>query len=323
MTGKGGAGVMVPVPPPAPVQVTAGVSVPVPPVGPSRFGINAVQGVNGPAFRVLPEPVNPGWTQYGVTFSDQTCGDAQPVSALCGAVTDIDPGSTVFTRETVDGHPAGVRAVVDCSPFAMLDADGFKAAATAAVDAMRWRAVAAELWSGTVHKIDGVSSGWLSDGTAIDVTTALPESNAALPTVLTLPEALQALAVMSGQCSTGGERVIHGGLGFLEAALQQVSIVPGEAPGRWRTASGMIVVGDAGYGAVGFDPARDANVSPNAVRVYLTSQINIVLTPVLTPDQLAGSIERNQIITPANIGFAFGWFCCHYTALVDLCKGCC
>ena len=297
--------------------VTAGVPVQVPSGGPSRYGLAAVSGPVGPGVRVRPAPLDERgeqpWVVTGVTFVGPSCGTAQVVSTKCSVDTELVPQG-VF--ETVDASVVAAAVLVECGTFSFKTDDEFRAAAADQLNSIQWGAFGHELWSGTVLQSDGVTEGWLSDGTATDVTTGLPES-AGGGTALCLRSAVAALAKFGRQCSAGGELVLHVPIQAIDLLLADNLIVVGEAPGRWRTASGLLVVADAGYTGDGFaDPATATTFT-----MYLTGQVMAVLAdPVRLAADLP-NVNRHQEATL--LPFAFGWLCCHLSVKVDACLGGC
>lgn len=297
--------------------VTAGVPVQVPSGGPSRYGLAAVSGPVGPGVRVRPAPLDERgeqpWVVTGVTFVGPSCGTAQVVSVNCLDDTEL-AAQGVF--ETVDASVVAAAVLIECGTFSFKTDDEYRAAAAEQLNSIQWGAFGHELWSGTVLQSDGAIEGWLADGTAIDVTTGNPES-AGGGEALCLRSAVAALATFGRQCSAGGELVLHVPIQAIDLLLSDNLIVPGEAPGRWRTASGLLVVADAGYSGDGFaDPATATEFT-----MYLTGQVMAVLAD---PVRLAADLPQvNRHQQSAVLPFAFGWLCCHLSVRVDVCLGGC
>ena len=300
-----------------PDGVTAGVPVPVPSGGPSRYGLAAVSGPVGPGVRVRPAPLDERgeqpWVVTGVTFIGPPCGTSQVVSTRCDADYTVPP-QPVY--QTVDATPVAASVLLDCGTFALRTDEEFRVAASDALDSIQWGAFGHELWSGTVLQSDGVTEGWLADGTATDVTTGLAES-AGGGTALCLRSAVSQLAHFGRQCAPGGELVVHAPMRAIDLMLADNLIVQGEAPGRWRTASGLLVVADAGYTGDGYATPATAT----EFTMYLTGQVMAILSDKTA---LAASITKtNRQQSSANIAFAFGWLCCHISVRVDTCVGGC
>lgn len=297
--------------------VTAGVPVQVPSGGPSRYGLAAVSGPVGPGVRVRPAPLDERgeqpWVVTGVTFVGPSCGTAQVVSARCAADTEL-VAQGVF--ETVDASVVAAAVLVDCGTFSFKTEDEFRSAAAEQLNSIQWGAFGREMWSGTVLQSDGKTEGWLADGTATDVTTGNAES-AGGGSALCLTSAVSHLAYFGRQCSPGGELVIHAPMRAIDLMHANNLIVQGEAPGRWRTASGLLVVADAGYSGDGFAiPATATEFT-----MYLTGQVMAVLAD---PVRLAANIpQTNRHQEAALLPFAFGWLCCHISVRVDTCVGGC
>lgn len=297
--------------------ITAGVPVQVPSGGPSRYGLAAVSGPVGPGVRVRPAPLDERgeqpWVVTGVTFVGPPCGTSQVVSARCANETELVPQGIY---QTVDATPVVAAALVDCGTFAFRADAEYRAAASDALDAIQWGAFGNEMWSGTVLQSDGATEGWLSDGTAVDVTTGNPES-AGGGQALCLESAVSHLANFGRQCSPGGELVVHAPMRAIDLMHAGNLIVQGEAPGRWRTASGLLVVADAGYTGNGFaSPATATEFT-----MYLTSQIMAVLSDKKSLAE--NMVQTNRQTASASIAFAFGWLCCHLSVRVDTClDGC-
>jgi len=267
--------------------------------------------------RVRPAPLDERgeqpWVVTGVTFVGPSCGTAQVVSAKCE--TPVDIGSQgVF--ETVDAPVVAVAVMLECGTFALTSDAEYEAAAAEALNSIQWGAFGHEMWSGTVLQSDGVTEGWLADGTAVDVTTGMAES-AGGGTALCLTSAVAALAKFGRQCAAGGELVVHVPIQGIDLLLAANLIVPGEAPGRWRTASGLLVVADAGYTGDGYaDPATATEFT-----MYLTGQVMAVLSDPVRVAADVPQVNRHQ--AAAVLPFAFGWMCCHLSVRVDTCLGGC
>jgi hypothetical protein len=297
--------------------ITAGVPVQVPSGGPSRYGLAAVSGPVGPGVRVRPAPLDERgeqpWVVTGVTFVGPSCGTAQVVSTKCSVDTEL-VAQGVF--ETVDASVVAAAVLVECGTFSFKTDDEFRAAAADQLNSIQWGAFGHELWSGTVLQSDGVTEGWLSDGTAVDVTTGNAESVGG-GSALCLTSAVSHLANFGRQCSSGGELVIHAPMRAIDLMHADNLIVQGEAPGRWRTASGLLVVADAGYTGDGFATPATAT----EFTMYLTGQVMAVLAD---PVRLAANIPQvNRHQEATLLPFAFGWLCCHLAVRVNTClEGC-
>lgn len=300
----------------SPVVAAAGVPVLVPPPSVPRTGLAAVSGPSGPGVRVLsvaPEPNgDEPWVKAGVVFKGAPCGTVPAVSTECDADTVV-PSIGLF--DAVQGTVAGFSVLVECGTFnATVDGE-FEAVAADRLRVLQWNAFARELWSGGVAQADGLVEGWLADGTAVDVTTGLPES-AGPGTVLSLTAAAGLLAQAGGSCSPGSELVWHVPVQVLESLKGANLLEPTGVVGQWRTASGLLVVGDAGYSGDGF--AVDATATE--FTTYLTTQVSAVFSK--TALKAADETYNNTQQRSADLAFAFGWLCCHFTARVGLCDEC-
>jgi hypothetical protein len=297
----------------SPVVAAAGVPVVVPSPSVPRAGLAAVAGASGPGVRVIPvAPEADGdepWVVAGLVFRGAPCGTVPAVSTKCDENVVVP---SIGLYDTVQGTVSGFSVLVDCDTFnATVDGE-FERVAQDRLRVLQWNAFARELWSGTVAQADGLTEGWLSDGTAVDVTSGLPES-AGGGTTVSLVTAAGLLAGAGGACSPGSELVWHVPSRAVDALNAQNLLVSTGVQGQWRTASGLLVVGDAGYTGDGFaSPGTATEFS-----TYLTTQVSAVFSQVAVAAQ--DTPYNNTKQRAASFAFAFGWLCCHFTARVSLC----
>jgi len=308
--------VMVDEPVVSPVVAAVGVPVEVPPPSVPRTGLAAVSGPSGPGVRVLsvaPEANgDEPWVVAGVVFKGAPCGTIPAVSTKCDANVTVP---SIGLYDAVQGTVAGFSVMVDCDTFnATVDGE-FERIAADRLRVLQWNAFARELWSGAVAQSDGLTEGWLSDGTAVDVTTGLPES-AGPGTVLSLTAAAGLLAQAGGECSPGSELVWHVPVQVLESLKGANLLEPTGVVGQWRTASGLLVVGDTGYSGDG----STVDATATEFSTYLTTQVSAVFSK--TALKAADTTYNNTQQRSADLAFAYGWLCCHFTARVGLCDEC-
>lgn len=300
----------------SPVVAAVGVPVQVPPPSVPRTGLAAVSGSSGPGVRILSvAPETNGdepWVVAGVVFKGAPCGTVPAISTKCDADVVVP---SIGLYDTVQGTVAGFSVLVDCDTFNATVDGAFEVVANDRLRVLQWNAFARELWSGGVAQSNGLTEGWLSDGTAIDVTTGLPES-AGGSTVVTLTAAAGMLAQAGGECSPGSELVWHVPVQVLEALNAANLVQPTGVQGQWRTAAGLLVVGDAGYTGDGFGAIATAT----EFTTYLTTQVSAVFsqTALAAADETYNNTKQRS----AFMAFAYGWLCCHFTARVGLCDEC-
>lgn len=111
--------------------------------------------------------------------------------------------------ETVDASVVAAAVLVECGVPVETDGRKFRAATADQFNNIQWGAFGHELWSGTVLQSDGVSKGWLSDGTATDVTTGLAETCGWRHSVVFAVRCGCFGAVRPSECSAGGQLVLH------------------------------------------------------------------------------------------------------------------
>jgi len=289
-----------------PDGVTAGQRVDVPDAGQPRYGLGVAASPTGPGVRIV-APVDGTWPETGITFVGDGCGGAAAYPRVCDPPGAAPKPIPLYT--TVDASMFAVDTVVECSVFAFAPTVSFEDAARRVLRASMWGTIGEQIWSGTSLQ---PGDAFLSDGTAIDVTTGNPESAGGQSPSAIVP-ALSALEAWSGACSPGGERVLHvptSAMSYLAAAGLLVD--DRSAPGRSRTPAGMLVVHDPGYSGDGYN-----GHVPNVVSFYVTSQVFVALSePVVTGIETP-SINRQT--GTAELAAAFAWMCCHLTATVNLC----
>ncbi len=300
----------------SPVVAAAGVPVVVPSPSVPRTGLAAVAGPSGPGVRVVPSEVDDSgdepWVVVGTTFESGPCGTVDPVSVRCDADVTV-PSIGLF--EFVQANVAGVKVLVDCGTFSAKTTGEFEAVAADRLRVLQWNTFTKELWSGGVAQSDGKTEGWLADGTAVDVTTGLPES-AGPGTVLSLTAAAGLLAKAGGSCSPGSELVWHVPVQVLESLKGANLLEPTGVFGQWRTASGLLIVGDAGYSGDGFS----VDATATEFSTYLTTQVSAMFSRTTVDGADVPNVNGRK--RGASFAFAYGWLCCHFTARVGLCDEC-
>jgi hypothetical protein len=280
----------------ATITADAGVPVDVPSLAAPKGGLGSVATPTGPGVRLV-TPESEAWTTVGLVFSGDPCGVTTGIPVGCGTTYVPPEGAGLY--ETVQASIVGVPQTVDCGTFAVRDIGEFETVAAARVDATLWGTVGAELWGGAVQATlpPGQQGKWLTNGDAVPVATG------ALP----FDQALYALEEYAAKCSTGGERLFHVPVSVLDRYAAYGLAVPGEAPGRWRTPAGSLIIADPGYPA----PVN------GATELYVTGQIYGAVSPaVFNSVQYPGT---NRTVVTATKAVAFGWFCCHGVVQVEGC----
>lgn len=273
-------------------SVTAGIPVDATASAGTR-GLSAVASTVGPAVRIV-TPDDPAWAAptVGATFVSDGCGSLETFVDNC-----VDPTVPAVFDGLLDSQPGTrvtVRSGASCQPPAT--AGELLAAATRRVDDGLWSAVANRMWVGPDTPEPG--NQYFTDGSAVDVGAG---------DTLGVADAVAALANFAWQCQVGGERVLHVPVGLLDVMQARGVIVAGEAPGRWRTASGMLVVGDPGYPNAGWP----------TVPVFVTGPVYAAVSDTVITASDAPALNRHLVVGARVVEYA--WFCCLLTATVNVC----
>ena len=223
-----------------------------PPARPPRYSLVQI----AEDAQLSPEALAAGWT-----FNPELCGHSRGGVVQLDCTGDNDPRNPAAHAPIVEGDPFIVWAADECSTFGFQARD-WVGRAQRALRASESYHVAKTLWTGgglglAQRHLNDVASDGLTGGTGVDVVTALGLVEEGLAYYL-----------------RGQSGMVHVTMSFLEHAAAAYAIY--RDGNVWRTASGHLVVADAGYdgSAPGGAPATTTQW------IYGTSPIAIGLGPV-------------------------------------------